>query len=195
MAVFTEQIAAMSTAPLNDDEYAQLDDLLAAIGPQSIDVAKLEGLLTALVVGPVEAPQETWLPLVWGGAAGNATETAMATATALALRHHAYMREWMEKDPGSFEPIYECGGSWTVDAWCAGFQAGVQLNADAWAPLRASQPALLAPFQQPINAAKVAAAVVQINAFFHAPQAKVAKVGRNDPCPCGSGQKHKKCCG
>ena len=23
----------------------------------------------------------------------------------------------------------------------------------------------------------------------------VAKVGRNDPCPCGSGLKHKKCCG
>lgn len=23
----------------------------------------------------------------------------------------------------------------------------------------------------------------------------VAKVGRNDPCPCGSGQKYKKCCG
>ncbi len=22
-----------------------------------------------------------------------------------------------------------------------------------------------------------------------------AKVGRNDPCPCGSGQKYKKCCG
>ena len=21
------------------------------------------------------------------------------------------------------------------------------------------------------------------------------KVGRNDPCPCGSGQKHKRCCG
>lgn len=24
---------------------------------------------------------------------------------------------------------------------------------------------------------------------------KVKKVGRNDPCPCGSGKKHKKCCG
>jgi SEC-C motif-containing protein len=24
---------------------------------------------------------------------------------------------------------------------------------------------------------------------------QVVKVGRNDPCPCGSGQKHKKCCG
>ncbi|NLD17306.1 MAG: hypothetical protein GX666_06980, partial [Tissierellia bacterium] len=24
---------------------------------------------------------------------------------------------------------------------------------------------------------------------------KEEKVGRNDPCPCGSGKKYKKCCG
>jgi len=24
---------------------------------------------------------------------------------------------------------------------------------------------------------------------------EAAKVGRNDPCPCGSGKKYKKCCG
>ena len=24
---------------------------------------------------------------------------------------------------------------------------------------------------------------------------EAAKIGRNDPCPCGSGKKHKKCCG
>lgn len=33
----------------------------------------------------------------------------------------------------------------------------------------------------------------------HAPQAPVvregAKIGRNDPCVCGSGKKFKKCCG
>ena len=28
-----------------------------------------------------------------------------------------------------------------------------------------------------------------------APSKKAAKVGRNDPCPCGSGKKYKKCCG
>jgi preprotein translocase subunit SecA len=28
-----------------------------------------------------------------------------------------------------------------------------------------------------------------------APIVKTAKVGRNDPCPCGSGKKYKKCCG
>ena len=27
------------------------------------------------------------------------------------------------------------------------------------------------------------------------PEARSAKVGRNDPCPCGSGKKYKKCCG
>jgi uncharacterized protein len=178
-----------NTTPLNDDEYEQLDDLLAAIGPQAMDVARLEGLLTALAVGPAEVAQEAWLPLVWGGAEGN------AEAAALVLRHHAYMQTWMRKEPASFEPIYECGGNWTADAWCAGFLAGVALNHEAWAPLRASQPALLAPFQPPVKAAKVTPAVVQINAFFHAPQARPAKVGRNDPCPCGSGQKHKKCCG
>jgi peptide deformylase len=32
--------------------------------------------------------------------------------------------------------------------------------------------------------------------IVRAPQAKaVGKVGRNDPCPCGSGKKFKKCCG
>jgi SEC-C motif-containing protein len=27
------------------------------------------------------------------------------------------------------------------------------------------------------------------------PPRHVVKIGRNDPCPCGSGKKHKKCCG
>jgi len=28
-----------------------------------------------------------------------------------------------------------------------------------------------------------------------APAPRAAGIGRNDPCPCGSGRKHKKCCG
>jgi uncharacterized protein len=27
------------------------------------------------------------------------------------------------------------------------------------------------------------------------PRPKAAKIGRNDPCPCGSGKKYKRCCG
>lgn len=26
-------------------------------------------------------------------------------------------------------------------------------------------------------------------------QRETKKIGRNDPCPCGSGKKYKKCCG
>jgi uncharacterized protein YecA (UPF0149 family) len=33
--------------------------------------------------------------------------------------------------------------------------------------------------------------VAKVETFKH----DKAKVGRNDPCPCGSGKKHKKCCG
>jgi uncharacterized protein len=31
--------------------------------------------------------------------------------------------------------------------------------------------------------------------FTHEPRHTASKVGRNDPCPCGSGKKYKKCCG
>jgi len=34
---------------------------------------------------------------------------------------------------------------------------------------------------------------LRYSSFFKDP--KSPKVGRNDPCPCGSGKKHKKCCG
>ena len=33
------------------------------------------------------------------------------------------------------------------------------------------------------------------NDFGKKKPTKVIKVGRNDPCPCGSGKKYKKCCG
>ena len=31
--------------------------------------------------------------------------------------------------------------------------------------------------------------------FLQQDQVKIAGPGRNDPCPCGSGKKYKKCCG
>lgn len=187
----------MSNAPLNDDEYDQLDDLLAAVGPQAMDVAMLEGLLTALAIGPHPIDQPTWLPLVWGGAVDSDSDDVKA-ATALLLRHDAYMRTWMQKDPASFEPIYECGGAWTAEAWTAGFEAGMQLDATHWAELGAARPDLLAPFVREGDdwEAAVTPSVIAIHAHWHpAPAAKGAKVGRNDPCPCGSGKKYKKCCG
>ena len=33
------------------------------------------------------------------------------------------------------------------------------------------------------------------NSLPHEPLRTARKVGRNDPCPCGSGKKYKRCCG
>ena len=39
--------------------------------------------------------------------------------------------------------------------------------------------------------------ITDLEKLLNPPKPKIAekKVGRNDPCPCGSGDKHKKCCG
>lgn len=169
----------MSTTPLNDDEYAALDALQ--------DVAWLEGFLTAIVLTPQAPAQAVWLPAALKD----------PQAQALALRHHHYMQTWMAKDPGSFEPIYECGGNWTATAWAAGFRAAMALDMAAWDGLRAAHPEWLAPFGAEVAEDTaydaIPSAVISMQAYWHPP--KAAKVGRNDPCSCGSGKKYKKCCG
>ena len=39
--------------------------------------------------------------------------------------------------------------------------------------------------------------ITDLEILLNPPQPKIVekKVGRNDPCPCGSRKKHKKCCG
>ena len=39
--------------------------------------------------------------------------------------------------------------------------------------------------------------IADLEILLHPPKTVVAeqKIGRNDPCPCGSGKKYKKCCG
>jgi len=39
--------------------------------------------------------------------------------------------------------------------------------------------------------------ITDLEALLNMPKTKIAedKIGRNEPCPCGSGKKYKKCCG
>jgi uncharacterized protein len=91
-------------------------------------------LLTAVALSPKQITPEQWLPWMWDKAAG-ATAPAPAAANSLAQRHHAYMVEWLAKDPDSFEPIYE-GPEWSVPAWCAGFILGTTGQAPVGSPGR-----------------------------------------------------------
>ena len=69
------------------------------------------------------------------------------------------------------------------------------------------QQLIATPEQREVLTKKIAASVAAIYRFWlphrqavheqklAAMQRTEAKVGRNDPCPCGSGKKFKKCCG
>ncbi len=110
------------------------------------------------------------------------------------------------------------------EAWAWGFWRGVDLRAAAWEPIWLSNVAAMMepiyllgaeeieedemalvddPLKRHKLAIEVEAAVPHIHRFWQ-PLRKSAveqvqrsepKVGRNDPCPCGSGKKFKKCCG
>jgi uncharacterized protein len=107
-----------------------------------------------------------------------------------------------------------------VDEWCFGYMSAVALDSQAW---RLSDPAIsdmLAPIKlygtevgweelralEQTRASRMRDAIPQaardVYGYWLAqrapksePQRRASpKVGRNDPCPCGSGRKYKQCC-
>ena len=109
-----------------------------------------------------------------------------------------------------------------VDEWCEGYLRGVALSVDQWDIDEEEISPLLAPIfaftsktnwfghefeEHEIEILKkaIAPSVREIHAFWLARRGdtpassrtahgKQIKIGRNDPCPCGSGKKYKKCC-
>lgn len=109
------------------------------------------------------------------------------------------------------------------EEWADGFVMGIDMRADAWQPIfedrRADQmvlPIIALSSEVPDEISErmtsemrettldqLPAALQMIAAWWRSPDrsrmrrepARSAKVGRNEPCPCGSGKKFKKCCG
>jgi uncharacterized protein len=111
-----------------------------------------------------------------------------------------------------------------IEEWCTGFVVGMNIDDRAWQPLLEDEamaefldPILLfgteagwQELQQDPDLAATQAGlaealadcVLAIHAFWAPERAARTtvrldgpKAGRNDPCPCGSGKKFKKCCG
>lgn len=110
-----------------------------------------------------------------------------------------------------------------VDEWCEGYLRGVALTAELWHTGGLQMDILLAPIRAFTSETEwrahdmatdaetenirnaITPNVREIHAYWltrrdnHAPaSAPIHRaephVGRNDPCPCGSGKKYKKCC-
>lgn len=60
----------MSEGPLNETEMEWLEETLMTYGHDGesvIDVSELDGMLTAVLSGPVVVEPDRWLVAVWGG--------------------------------------------------------------------------------------------------------------------------------
>jgi uncharacterized protein len=173
------------------------------------------------MVPPSEYLAEIW-GTDGGGPAWDGTEQAeyflsllMKHWNAIALR-----REANAKHMPHLEPF---GAALPGEEWADGFLAGIDLRADAWQPLfddrRADQIvfsilALTSDAPDEVRERftlgmrktaleQLPETVQMIAAYWRDPKranprhgpVRSPKVGRNEPCPCGSGLKFKKCCG
>lgn len=107
-----------------------------------------------------------------------------------------------------------------VDEWCWGYMRGVQLDAEAWRAAQADIGELLRPIwlwgtedgwksadamsaaDQQRERDAIPLSVRALHKYWLERRTPLSvsvrragpKVGRNDPCPCGSGKKYKHCC-
>ncbi|WP_380786603.1 UPF0149 family protein [Sphingomonas sp. R86521] len=201
----------------------RLEDALFALPDDCMLLSDLDGYLTGLILCPEIVPPAEWLPVKWGGIeAGPPFEDPLDVQdfeTMLVARHAEIARDLGR---GKFRPFFEVderNGDVLWEAWIEGFATAIDLRPEAWA---AVDEEALVDLRTLIGIADDSSDLTsdEINALYDAAATQipprvatlfawrerqgvpvvgapelVAKVGRNDPCACGSRKKHKKCCG
>ena len=184
-------------------------------------VSELDGFLAGLLVCPDLVMPGQWLPLVWGqtGSEDDAAaftdmaelqallDDVMAHYNALATAFSQGTKRYtpiLEDDPRTKEILWEI---WTAIAESGNDDAQTALaglldlvaisRSDSRLPetevnnLTFKAPVLIPKWVEALNAWRIA----HVKGTAAPPVHTFSKVGRNDPCPCGSGKKYKKCCG
>ena len=190
-----------------------------------MQLSDLDGFLTAIAVGPELIMPSEWLPMIWGEGEPvfENTEDAQRVIGAIMGRYNEILR-LIQDEPDAHGPLFwEAPDGQAVAAdWAAGFMDGVGLRRQAWCPLLESDEGidLLTPIMaflhdedgkpllevEPDELAEIRKVAIDlivpsvqaINSYWKAhrhPTTRASKTGRNDPCPCGSGRKYKRCCG
>jgi uncharacterized protein len=208
---------------LSEDEVRWLGGFLfsAHVAPDALNVEQLDGFFTALAAGPVVVPPAEYRNVLWGGNG----EPRYDSAEQAQLVEDLLSRHWntismrlqamFPIDPVVFPVSLEEKGR----GWVEGFITGMDLCQKEWDPIFRHEagtfvwPILsliaddLDPEAKPITPQERAEilALLPINvmgiaAFWSSPTSRripvrSEKIGRNEPCPCGSGRKYKKCCG
>jgi uncharacterized protein len=190
-----------------------------------MQLSDLDGFLAGIAIGPELIMPSEWVPVIWGGGEPEfeSMEEAQRILNAIMGRYNEILH-LLQHAPEEFEPIFwttEHGEAVAAD-WAEGFMEAVELRPGAWQALLDSEEdrQLIAPIVAHLHDEEgdpiirgdadeigqlrgeatelIAPCVFLIDRFWKArrqPPERKPKTGRNDPCPCGSGRKHKRCCG
>jgi uncharacterized protein len=187
------------------DDAQALEGLFADL-PRKVDWTM--GFLTAVCTGPDAIDASVWLPVILPDGALD-DEAAAREKVDLLARLYGAVAETLRTTPAIIPPEPDKSDQEAVD-FCGGYVRGAELHERWRADPQATE--LLRPFEVlagPDARTVAGEAVVDelrealgdrvaaVHAYWQAKRQVVRttpRVGRNDPCPCGSGKKHKKCC-
>ena len=206
---------------LNDDEISWLDGffLSAQMPDTAMDLEAVDGFFTALIVGPETIMPSMYLPVIWGGDGEGPDYDSLEQAEfamGLLTRHWNAITQRLRRDYPCM-PLLANGTAWPKGRhWAEGFSRGIGMCLEAWEPLANEEtlakllvpiialehddPELVKQPPSPEEREKILGATVWavrgMYAYWHdASTSTSRKTGRNEPCPCGSGKKYKRCCG
>lgn len=207
MSLFAEPEGAQA---LDADQVLFLEDLFASAAPAGMTFEEFDGFLHALVIGPDLVMPSQYLSEVWGEGPVFDDRAQVERAFDLITRHwnaiaaatrgDGHPELWVIRDDA--KPVGQ--------AWGRGFERGVKLRQASWLGLWTEMGEaldLLALARDDLDEAErdeilwCAGSTLRDIAAYWMQQQKPpipitsAKVGRNEPCPCGSSKKWKKCCG
>ena len=215
-----ESISALT--PLSDDDFETLADLLEDRSP--FDTDGLLGVLHAVAVAPSLLAPSAWIPVVLPNGAADLDAATAQRFVGLVLRLHDEVLDAVNDHEAiipstddvaackSFASGYAAGAEldplWIGDAdrWtfasCIAYLGGrLDLVPKDTLEKFDAEPEVKLTILRDLHKIfattydsflKVRRAAISQPAAS-AP-ARVARAGRNDPCPCGSGKKYKRCC-
>jgi yecA family protein len=202
---------------LTDDDWIALTVALDEPGEHNMDVAV--GLLTAVVTAPTPIQPSTWLPLALGDYELTAPDDPVL---GLMLRAYNTIFSMLRAVEVMCPHAHEVA---EIEHFCTGYMMGVELDNAWTQDFDAMNPVLpiavlagIRPLNHPddedhvddedawMQEARQCLPLLILEAFtVTAARRRLAvagsharsgtKIGRNDPCACGSGKKYKKCCG
>lgn len=179
------------------DDGAAIEELFAKL-PVNADWTI--GLFTAVCTGPDPIPPAAWTAAVVPQGTFDDDPSARTKLDTLS-RLFAAVAETLRTTPEIICPEPDKTAKEAAD-FCGGYVQGARLH-ERW---RSDEVASekLGPFEALAKDGedaqlreRLGTCVAELFSYWQSKRQVVnttPKVGRNDPCPCGSGKKHKKCC-